>query len=216
MKSIETEVETAMEKLKLRARPEAEVRKWEWRYEIVPRLFQAGLPIHFHHEITDWKNDKEEQAVMEVRWRSLEKQIIALVGPRGVGKTTIAAHVIIDFARERKNAYYRKLTDIIAWIKPLYSDYGTKDIQTIIDRRRRYSNFPLLVIDEINESPDSKTSTKMLVDLIDRRYSNDLPTIIITNQTAEDFEESTDESILSRMMERGCILKCEWESWRGK
>ena len=75
----------------------------------------------------------------------------------------------------------------------------------------------LLIIDEIHEvSEDSKHKDRILTDLLDTRYAAKRDTILISNQSAEEFARTTNPSILSRLNEHGGIISCDWQSFRDK
>jgi DNA replication protein DnaC len=73
---------------------------------------------------------------------------------------------------------------------------------------------PLLCIDEIHVCEEQRIKNRFLIDTLDKRYANLVDTIIVSNETPEEFNASTDASILSRMKEHGGILDCTWESFR--
>ncbi len=112
--------------------------------------------------------------------------------------------------------------------KALYADFGAINIDQLEDHRDficgaiRTSTgglvsggVDLLIIDELNEaSEDSKFKDRILTDIVDRRYSRGLDTVLITNQKDSEFKATTNASILDRLNEHGDIIACEWESFR--
>ena len=188
-----------------------------WRWE--PR---------FRQEINDWQCPPQKKVFDAVAalLRS-NGAIVALCGTRGVGKTTIAAQIAVqqawmnvDNMREGytpRTVSYRKLSDLIAQFKSLYAAYGSINEEGLIEARKWIcAGIEVLVIDEIHECPDVKQRDALLTDIIDRRYAAKRDTILISNQTPEEFNEQTNSSILSRLSEHGKIFACRWESFRGK
>lgn len=203
-------------------RTEQECREWSWKYEIKPRLKRTGLPPRFWFMADKWKPAQEE-TYREVQ--GLLKgcgAIIALVGQRGVGKTTIAGQLImervIDETRlpQHRISPYRKLSELIATFKPIYADFGTRDMESLQARHSRLCgpDNPLLVIDELHDCEDQRIKSRLLTDTLDQRYANLVDTIVISNQTPEEFIETSGDSVISRIKEHGAILQCTWESWR--
>lgn len=168
--------------------------------------------------------------------------IVAMTGDRGVGKTTICAQIAIERLWEdwhsmfgkpgapvtRRITSYRKMSQIVSKFKALYADYGSVDIDRL-ERSRDHlcgamrnssgglvgGGVDLLIIDELNEvAEDSKHKDRILTDVLDRRYSRGVDTVLITNQPAEEFERTINPSILSRLNEHGAIVPCEWQSFR--
>ena len=155
--------------------------------------------------------------------------IVALIGKRGTGKTSIAAKIARDQAWRNyessigepgtpvvaRHVVYCKATKLVARYKPLFADFGSVETETLLkslDFLCREQE--LLVIDELHDCYDLKAQRRVLTDLIDRRYSMLRDTILISNQTADDFCATAGESILSRLSEHGAILECTWESFR--
>jgi len=54
----------------------------------------------------------------------------------------------------------------------------------------------------------------MLTALIDYRYSQMRDTVIISNLKREAFTASMGASVVSRMIEAGGIIECNWPSFR--
>lgn len=153
--------------------------------------------------------------------------IVALVGERGLGKTTIAAQFAMAAAwknyeeavkeagpRRFTTVLYRKCAPLIARFKAMYADYGTIEGDALEESLKFLAREDFLVIDEVHDCDDQKMKTRVLTDLIDRRYADRLDTILIANQTPEDFAVTIGDSILSRLGEHGAILPCEWASFR--
>lgn len=194
---------------------------------IFPMIERWGFESRFHHE----QDMPPKQAAMYRKVAGLLKNrgaIVALIGPRGLGKTTIAAQLAIDEAwrnyrssiREsgpphHGHVIYRKAAKLITRYKSLFSDYGSIDTEPLLeslDYLCRHQE--LLVIDELHDCDDQKMKLRVMTDLIDRRYSMERDTILISNQTPDDFAATIGDSILSRLNEHGAILSCSWSSFR--
>lgn len=194
---------------------------------IFPMIERWGFESRFHaeHEMPQAQRDTYEQVRVLLKGRGA---IIALAGPRGLGKTTIAAQLAIDEAwrnyrssiREsgpphHGHVIYRKAAKLISRYKSLFADFGSVETEPLLeslDYLCRHQE--LLVIDELHDCDDQKMKLRVLTDLIDRRYSMERDTILISNQTPEDFAATVGDSILSRLNEHGAILQCNWPSFR--
>lgn len=209
-----------IEKLRPLMRSDAEVEAWNFENEVIPRLKESGFEARYHSRVENWNPDQRsvfDICVSECRGAGAT---IVLAGLRGTGKTTICAQLAIlraensDLAPSHRSPWYRKLADIVARYKPIYSDFGSTQTDSLMSSRDTLCRQPLVFIDEINECEDLKLKSRMLTDIIDRRYSAKKDTILISNQTPEDFRASTSGSILSRMIEHGRIIPCNWQSFR--
>lgn len=233
------DIEGALETLKATlatAKPISghEEREHLLRTSIYPRLAACGWEKRFFTEhLGDW--GCAEQLAKFARCQQLfagHGAIVALVGPRGVGKTTIGFQLALhrlraDWLRmlgERSDECrgvtlrmtpYRKLTDLIARFKALYADFGTTDPEKLAASRDALCrDDSLLVMDEVHECSELRAAPRMLTDILDRRYAAKRDTLLITNQTAQEFSDTIGDSIYSRLTEHGAILRCEWKSWR--
>lgn len=215
----------------------AQERTHRLKTTIFPMLRACGWEERFYRELAgDWGCAMQVDRFAECRKLFTGAgAIVALVGPRGVGKTTIGFQLALerldaawvrylDVAQTGQRAAlslpmtpYVKLTDLLARFKALYADFGTVDPERLIAARERFSrDDALVVIDEIHECDELRATPRLLTDLIDRRYAAKRDTLLITNQTAKQFAESIGDSIYSRLSEHGAILRCEWESWRDR
>lgn len=221
-----------MEGFRITPRPPDEIRAYRMEKEVLPRLRSAGWEKRFIKEIADIGEPKQI-AALKVLDRYLVGcgAIVALIGIRGTGKTTLGAQLSIrrmfewlDWyaldARERKGAHprgpavYRKLSDLVARFKVIYSDMGGINMEDLTAERDQLCEQPTLVIDEIHECDDMRLGSRVLTDICDRCYAKENDVLLISNQTEKDFRETTNPSILSRISEHGGIIPCTWQSWR--
>lgn len=216
--------------LKTPTRTPEEIAEWEWKYETLPNVVASGIPERYRVRLArgEWGSVPQERMFYSVR-RKLKGNgaIVAMVGKRGTGKTTIAGQLLIDRARmtydEKTGAIvkvgevgaYRKLTGVVAKLKAIYSDFGTIDEEHLTAVRDALCRHPLAIFDEVHEAiADNRIALPLLTDILDRRYSARLDTLLISNQTKAEFDATMGDSILSRIAEHGRVLPCEWESWR--
>lgn len=204
------------------ATPE-EADEWIWKNETLPRLRTSGFEARYLTRLLDW-NCPEQEAV----FRSCVKAcigtgaIVALVGERGTGKTTILAQMARLRAEDPlllpadRSPAYRKMSDLIARFKPLYADFGTTETDKLMSARDALCSRALLLIDELHECDDQKLKDRVLTDIIDRRYSRKVDTVLVSNQDPEAFQRTTSDSILSRLTEHGLLIPCRWKSHRAK
>jgi hypothetical protein len=75
----------------------------------------------------------------------------------------------------------------------------------------------LLVLDEIGVQYGTETEQKILFRIIDLRYEEMKPTILISNLAIPAFTEFVGERVVDRMRENGGMLFAfDWESYRSK
>ena len=81
---------------------------------------------------------------------------------------------------------------------------------------RSFSLPRLLVIDAMEVRGETDFENRILDYVIDLRYDSGMDTILISNQTKEEFSKSVGPSIISRVHQVGDTIECNWPSFRGK
>lgn len=204
---------------------------WFREQELIPHIEAAGVPERFWDDCP-WTEPKQRAVYGAVLSRLTGKgAIIALVGKRGTGKTTIAAEVVKElfrrfykwkFARAEDrdgktpigHGIYRKTIDVVGRLQPLYDNQGTIDMEALLEMRDELASFGLLILDEIHDAIELRSTDRTLTDLLDRRYASRKDSLLISNQTEQEFRQTINPSILSRLAEHGLIIPCEWGSFR--
>jgi hypothetical protein len=136
--------------------------------------------------------------------------IVALVGKRGTGKTQLGASLVRHAVWNLKwSARIRSVVELLGELKAGYSG-GGGDASWL----NLYGSVKLLVIDEIAERLDTDHTRVMITALIDRRYANVLPTVLVGNVEPDQFAECVGASVADRVNEGGGIVYCDWLSFR--
>ena len=139
--------------------------------------------------------------------------LIALIGPRGTGKTQKAAETIRCATLDRGlPSLYCKIGEFFLELRATYSSQTSTERSVI----ERHLHPHLLVLDEIGVRAETTFEDTMFTLLIDRRYDAMKDTILISNQTREGLLGSVGKSIESRLLESGGIIMCDWASFRGR
>jgi DNA replication protein DnaC len=139
--------------------------------------------------------------------------IISLIGGRGRGKTQIGVECIRLVTNLGQSAIYSRASEFFMELREAYKD-GLK-----ITERGVFEKFTkphLLVLDECHERGFTDHENRALVLLIDKRYCDAKPTILIANMTPEEMRRNIGESIFDRLIETGGYIVCDWDSFRVK
>lgn len=135
-----------------------------------------------------------------------------IIGNVGTGKTFISSILVNELNRYYQNpvAKIAKMTDIISDIKST-NNYILSD-ESKSDAINRYVTCKLLVIDEIDLHVYSEHDQVLLYSIIDGRYQNKLPTVILSNAHKETIKQILGERELDRLNLKA--FSCAFESLR--
>ena len=78
----------------------------------------------------------------------------------------------------------------------------------------RFSEVPLLVIDEIGVQYGTDGEQTVLFEILDRRYREMMPTILLTNQGAEGLRTFIGDRSFDRLRENSRWVTFDWDSYR--
>lgn len=140
--------------------------------------------------------------------------LVALVGPRGTGKTQLAVELIREVTGPRDlPARYTTATEFFMALKETFGDEAKVPASKVLAGHRAVN---LLVLDEVHERGATSWEDQMLTTLIDMRYRDLKDTVLIANLKPDEFLTHVGPSIASRLQETGCIVECKWKSFRAK
>lgn len=133
-----------------------------------------------------------------------------IYGSNGVGKTHLAYATCEYQARQGKVAGYVLAFDFFNKIRKSFSDGTTEDVMN------RYSNYQLLVIDEIDKTQGTPTEFNYLYHLINQRYNYMRSTVLITNSKPDEFGAIMGQSVLDRVASEGKVIDLTGDNYRQK
>jgi len=132
-----------------------------------------------------------------------EPKSFIFYGGKGTGKTHLSAAIVNHLFNENKNCYYEKFSR-------LYLNYTAKSDfnsdMNCLDYLDQLANYDLLIIDEILESHSKDNQIQFLSTVFDDRYEREKPTILVTNLTLKQFNDTIDSRIISRLYETGTAI----------
>ena len=212
-------------------RKEKDIRNKEYVESVVCHKFPKRFKdCSFDNYII--KNDEQQKAFNKVCEYIKNSDIkksgnnLILSGSVGTGKTHLAIAVIrytieygektdyeLDYS-QYSNPYYSKyctISEIITDARFAMSYGGDKSSLT------KYYDYKWLVIDEIGRQTGSDNEQNILFEVLNKRYNNVLPTILITNETGDSLKKYLGTALIDRMIETGSVfVNMTWESYRGK
>lgn len=138
---------------------------------------------------------------------------LVLCGRPGTGKNHLAcaiAHQIIE--QHQAEVFLTTAMRILRKVKSTWNKASEQSEDEVI---RFYSKQELLIIDEIGVQFGSESEQMILFEIINNRYEEMRPTILISNLPESELSAFIGERVLDRMREgQGAVVNFTWESYR--
>ena len=135
---------------------------------------------------------------------------LILSGKPGTGKSHLAAAVLQAILPARVGVYMT-LMDLIRALRDTWrKDSETSENQLLA----KLEAMPLLAIDEIGMQYGTDGERAILFDVLDRRYRNMRPTILMTNLDKDGFRAAIGDRVFDRLTEVARWVPFEWDSYR--
>lgn len=142
---------------------------------------------------------------------------MVLLGKPGTGKTHLGAGMANDLMRNTSHsAVYRTVGAVLQAIRATYDRANEATEASILASLIEPS---LLVLDEVGVSKEQPSDFELttLFAIINGRYEQVKPTVVISNLSPEQLPGAMGERCVDRLREGGMIVvPFEWESHRGK
>lgn len=145
--------------------------------------------------------------------RSERGSSLILSGNVGTGKTHLAcaiAHALIH-----KHGIRTKYLTVMQTMQRIRATYAQGAEETEQEILEKIAALDLLVLDEVGVQTGSNHEHSMLFEIINRRYADVLPTIVISNLGAKELAAAIGERLVDRLRENGAVLTFGWGSYRG-
>lgn len=164
----------------------------------------------------DFQSSINKQEILELETlRFIDKaHNIIFLGPSGVGKTHLATSIGIAAAKKRYITYFIKCHDLISQLRK------AKLENRLDERIKHFNKYRLLILDELGYLPIDKEDSKLLFQLIDKRYERK-SIIITTNINFGEWDEVFGDpvianAILDRVLHHSKVISINGKSYRLK
>lgn len=187
------------------------------------RLSQAGIPLRFRSRSFDnFEAETKEKAdclriaeafAESFKDRCAEGTTAVFSGKPGTGKSHLAIAVCMAVMAKGYTAMYLNALDAIRLVRATWKrDGGRSEAEVMND----LASVDLLVLDEVGAQYGTEGEQVILFDIINRRYQDKMPMILLTNQGKEGFKQYLGDRAFDRLREAGRWVAFDWESHRGK
>lgn len=189
------------------------------------RVNDSEIPVRFKDRTLDTyiaENDGQKKALAFAReyaenFSDIRKtgRSAILLGKPGTGKTHLAIGIALDVIKNRMGrVMFTSASRLLRRIKESYrrdSHESEKQAYAV------FTTCELLIIDEIGIQFGTEYEKNTLFDVINERYENLRPTILLSNLTIDEVKGYLGERTFDRLRENGGqAIAFTWESHRGK
>lgn len=188
------------------------------------RHAKSRVPIRFKESRFDnfiAKNEAQQKAVDICRayasnWQTVKERGMGLIlsGKAGTGKTHLACSIAHEFIEQGGMAVFSTVAEMMRQIKSSFAKDSDSTEQQMIDH---FSGIQLLILDEVGMDYGTEFNKALIFEVLNKRYENVLPTILLTNLDTSALREYIGERLIDRMRSGGGkLISFTWDSYRGQ
>jgi DNA replication protein DnaC len=137
-----------------------------------------------------------------------------LMGKPGTGKNHLAAAIAGSVIEAGYVVLHTTAIKVVRAVKETW-DRNNREGEAVVIKR--FMEPDLLIIDEVGAQFGSTTEQVYLMEIINGRYAEMLPTILLTNLDHDALEKCLGPQVVDRFYEgKSQVLTMDWESYRRK
>lgn len=189
---------------------------------IESRMKASGIPIAFRDRTFESfivENGEMQHALEVARdfadnfWSCHAKEggFLVFGGITGTGKSHLALAAAQQVMR-RGTAMYLDAMDLIRRVRGTWRKDSDRSEDQMMEMLG--GGIDLLIIDEVGVQRGTEDEQMILFDVINRRYRDLRPTILLTNLSGKAFIEFVGPRVMSRLNERAQFVRFNWPDWR--
>lgn len=185
------------------------------------RLCQSGIPLRYRTKdfasfIAD-SQDKEKALSTAMEFAHNFDQhyrdgtVVVFSGMPGTGKSHLAI-AIAQAVMDQHTALYTSAIDAVRMIRDTWRRGSDKTETEVLNL---LAGVHLLILDEVGVQYGTEAEQVNLFDIIDKRYRDLMPTILLTNQGKAGLKTFLGDRSFDRLREGGIWVPFDWTSQRG-
>lgn len=188
-------------------------REAQEKEELKQKLFEeSGVGKRYWHltpnDYQETPDNKANRQAIADYITGKSKDNLWLVGAAGTGKTMLGAMIVRELGGK-----YIKSYQLINDVLRAGSYSASESVNQLVNRLARYSR---LVIDEVGKSGNKDTEVNILWQLLNERYENEVPTVMISNLSKTELANYLGSHIVDRFAGSTKALEFTGKSWRGR
>lgn len=169
--------------------------------------FQLGRRYH-DACLANWiANESQRMAV--VKWMKNPHDFLVMLGHTGTGKTYFCAAILNYLWEQGYEIYYTNSRNLIS--KTQMEMTVTGDQLAFV---KRICDQEILIIDDLGSDMNTEWQQKIILELIDLRYSAQKPTIVTSNFSFSEIEENLGKRTRSRLNAKENMIFQIWDKDR--
>lgn len=188
--------------------------------QLEAKLSRAGIPLRFRtkdfasFDADHAGQDKARAVAMEYAAnfaQHLQKgTVLVFSGKPGTGKS----HLAISIAQAimgSNTALYTSAIDAVRMVRDTWRRDAERTESQVL---AMLASIDLLILDEVGVQYGTEAEQVTLFDIIDKRYRDMMPTILLTNLNAAGMKQFLGDRSYDRLREGGIWVTFDWESQR--
>jgi DNA replication protein DnaC len=190
---------------------------------ITSAMKNAGIPKRFQEKsFEDYKtgNDKGKKRALNIcegyaenfDQVSVNGTSMVMCGKPGTGKSHLACSIGNHLIRSLRTVCFIGAVAAVGRVKETYGKQAIETERSVIEW---LAGLDLLILDEIGVQFGTDTERMILFQIINKRYEEMKPTLIISNLAKKELAAYVGGRVMDRLKEGGGpVLAFDWESYR--
>lgn len=185
------------------------------------QLDRTGIPLRYRgKDFASFvaKTDEQERArsiamefATKIKEHSEKGTVMVFSGLPGTGKSHLAI-AIAQAVMDRGTVLYTSAIDAVRMIRDTWRRDSDKTEKQVLDM---LASVGLLILDEVGVQYGTEAEQVSLFDIIDKRYRDMMPIILLTNQNRAGMKSFLGDRSFDRLREGGIWVTFDWPSMRG-
>ena len=182
-------------------------------------MWRSGIPKRFKtRTLASYKaGNPGQQRALKIAQKMAESDpadgvSLVFCGKPGTGKTHLACGIALEWIQSMRSATF---CTVLAAIRSIKSTYSRDSDRTEDEAISALTGVSLLVMDEVGVQLGTEHEKMLVFEIINERYQNMRPTILISNLTQSELTEYLGDRVMDRFRESGAVVAFDWESYRG-
>lgn len=138
---------------------------------------------------------------------------VVFSGRPGTGKSHLACAAAMELVRVKHAALYATARELVLMLRDTWRDGADRTERQMLEQ---LISVDLLVIDEVGVGFGSEAEKTQFFDVIDGRYREQMPTILLTNLDKKGLADYIGQRAFDRLREGGIWVAFDWDSHRGR